>query len=128
MPVYEYRCDNGHGFDVVQSMSEDPVQTCEVCGAPVERVMHSPAVHFKGSGFYATDYAGKGETGAEASNGADKAGSGESKGDSGESKAGSADSTGDSGASSGDSSSGDSSSSKDSSSSADKAKTGTSAD
>jgi putative FmdB family regulatory protein len=56
MPVYEYRCTKGHTFEVVQSMSDDPLVTCEVCGAPVQRVMHSPAVHFKGSGFYNTDY------------------------------------------------------------------------
>jgi putative FmdB family regulatory protein len=59
MPIYEYRCLNGHTFEVIQSMSDDPVETCEVCGAPVERVFHPVAVHFKGSGFYTTDYAGK---------------------------------------------------------------------
>ena len=56
MPIYEYRCENGHTFEVIQSMSDDPVDTCEVCGAPVERVFHPVAVHFKGSGFYSTDY------------------------------------------------------------------------
>ena len=56
MPIYEYRCHNGHTFEVIQSMSDDPVETCEVCGAPVERVFHPVAVHFKGSGFYSTDY------------------------------------------------------------------------
>jgi putative FmdB family regulatory protein len=59
MPIYEYRCLNGHTFEVIQSMSDDPVGTCEVCGAPVERVFHPVAVHFKGSGFYTTDYAAK---------------------------------------------------------------------
>lgn len=59
MPTYEYRCENGHTFEVIQSMSDDPVQTCEVCGAPVERVFHPVAVHFKGSGFYTTDYKSK---------------------------------------------------------------------
>ena len=59
MPIYEYRCENGHTFDVLQSMSDDPVETCEECGAPVERVYHPVAVHYKGSGFYTTDYAGK---------------------------------------------------------------------
>jgi len=62
MPIYEYRCENGHNFEVIQSMSDDPVQACEVCGAPVERVFHPVAVHFKGSGFYSTDYAGKAKT------------------------------------------------------------------
>ena len=60
MPIYEYRCPNGHRFEVFQSMSDDPVTTCEECGAPVERVFHPIAVHFKGSGFYTTDYAKKG--------------------------------------------------------------------
>jgi putative FmdB family regulatory protein len=59
MPIYEYRCLNGHTFEVIQSMSDDPVGTCEVCGAPVERVFHPVAVRFKGSGFYSTDYAKK---------------------------------------------------------------------
>jgi putative FmdB family regulatory protein len=57
MPIYEYRCRNGHEFEVFQSMSEDPVSRCGECGAPVERVFHPVAVHFKGSGFYTTDYA-----------------------------------------------------------------------
>ena len=61
MPIYEYRCENGHNFEVIQAMSDDPVEACEVCGAPVERVFHPVAVHFKGSGFYSTDYAGKKE-------------------------------------------------------------------
>jgi putative FmdB family regulatory protein len=56
LPIYEYRCTNGHTFEVMQSMSDDPVAKCEVCGAPVERVFHPVAVHFKGSGFYTTDY------------------------------------------------------------------------
>jgi len=64
MPIYEYRCTNGHTFEVSQSMSDDPVETCEVCGAPVERVFHPIAVHFKGSGFYSTDYAKKAKAGA----------------------------------------------------------------
>ena len=60
MPIYEYRCPDGHTFEVFQSMSDDPVTVCEVCGKPVERVFHPIAVHFKGSGFYTTDYAKKG--------------------------------------------------------------------
>jgi putative FmdB family regulatory protein len=56
MPTYEYRCENGHTFDVMQRINDDPVQTCEECGAPVQRVFHPVAVHFKGSGFYNTDY------------------------------------------------------------------------
>jgi putative FmdB family regulatory protein len=56
MPTYEYRCDNGHTFEVMQRMTDPPVTTCEVCGAPVQRVFHPIAVHFKGKGFYNTDY------------------------------------------------------------------------
>jgi putative FmdB family regulatory protein len=68
MPIYEYRCEKGHTFEVMQSMSADPLTACEVCGAPVQKVLHAPAVHFKGSGFYNTDY-GKKKTGASASSG-----------------------------------------------------------
>jgi putative FmdB family regulatory protein len=56
MPIYEYRCEKGHTFEVLQRMSDDPVAKCEVCGAPVQRVFRPVAVHFKGSGFYNTDY------------------------------------------------------------------------
>ena len=66
MPIYEYRCANGHTFEVTQSMSDGPITACEVCGAPVERVFHPVAVHFKGSGFYTTDY-GRNRSGAGAS-------------------------------------------------------------
>jgi putative FmdB family regulatory protein len=86
MPIYEYRCNNGHVFEVFQSMSEDPVATCELCGAPVERVFHPVAVHFKGSGFYTTDYAKKGSAQA-ASDGGEKKPDSDSKSKS-ESKSG----------------------------------------
>ncbi len=56
MPIYEYRCEQGHTFEVMQRMNDDPVATCETCEAPVQRVFHPVAVHFKGSGFYNTDY------------------------------------------------------------------------
>ncbi|HEY2936719.1 MAG TPA: zinc ribbon domain-containing protein [Gaiellaceae bacterium] len=60
MPIYEYRCPNGHLFELFQRMTDEPPDRCEVCGAaPVERVLHPVAVHYKGSGFYTTDY-GKG--------------------------------------------------------------------
>ena len=75
MPIYEYRCDNGHHFDVMQKMTDGPVTECEDCGAPVQRVFHPVAVHFKGSGFYNTDYGTarrKRETAAAAESGADK--------------------------------------------------------
>jgi putative FmdB family regulatory protein len=56
MPIYEYRCEEGHTFEVMQRMSDDPVVTCQTCSARVHRVFHPVAVHFKGSGFYNTDY------------------------------------------------------------------------
>jgi putative FmdB family regulatory protein len=56
MPIYEYRCEHGHRFEVMQRMSDEPVASCETCEAPVQRVFHPVAVHFKGSGFYNTDY------------------------------------------------------------------------
>ena len=57
MPIYEYRCPNGHTFEAFQRMSDPPAEACEVCGAsPVEKVLFPVAVHFKGSGFYSTDY------------------------------------------------------------------------
>src|SRR4051812_18243353 len=74
MPIYEYRCENGHLFEVMQKMTDEPVTECEVCGAPVQRVFHPIAVHFKGSGFYNTDYGTakrKRETEKSASDGAD---------------------------------------------------------
>ena len=65
MPIYEYRCDNGHTFEVMQRMSDDALTECSICGAPVQRVFHPVAIHFKGSGFYNTDY-GKRKRGAAA--------------------------------------------------------------
>ena len=57
MPTYEYRCQNGHDFEVFQRMSEPPVEQCVQCGAPAERKLSAGAgVLFKGSGFYITDY------------------------------------------------------------------------
>jgi putative FmdB family regulatory protein len=82
MPIYEYKCENGHIFEVIQRITEEPLTKCEECGAPAARVLYSPAVHFKGSGFYNTDYGkkkGGGGNGASSSS----EGSSESKGDSG---------------------------------------------
>jgi putative FmdB family regulatory protein len=66
MPIYEYKCANGHVFDVIQRMTDEPLAECQECGAPAERVLHPVAVHFKGSGFYNTDY-GKKKGGANGS-------------------------------------------------------------
>ena len=59
MPIYEYRCERGHRFEVMQRMTDDPVSACTTCEAPVQRVFHPVAVHFKGKGFYNTDYGTK---------------------------------------------------------------------
>src|SRR5215468_1157117 len=57
MPIYEYKCPNGHLLEVFHGMNEPGPGKCEVCGAsPLERVLHPVAVHYKGSGFYSTDY------------------------------------------------------------------------
>ncbi|MGA8745234.1 MAG: FmdB family zinc ribbon protein [Solirubrobacterales bacterium] len=77
MPIYEYKCENGHVFDVIQKMSDEPLSECQECGAPAERVLHPVAVHFKGSGFYNTDY-GKKKGANSGSPGSE--GAGESKG------------------------------------------------
>ena len=89
MPIYEYRCPNGHTFEVFQKMSDAPVETCPTCGAgPVEKLLFPVAVHFKGSGFYSTDYGRKGRktakesadtTSGDKSSGGDKADKGSSE-------------------------------------------------
>ena len=57
MPTYEYKCPNGHLFEVFKRISDPPPERCEVCGAsPVETVLYPVPVHFRGSGFYSTDY------------------------------------------------------------------------
>jgi putative FmdB family regulatory protein len=63
MPIYEYRCERGHTFEVMQRMTDDPLTVCDEHGTPVQRVFRPVAVHFKGSGFYNTDY-GKKKSGA----------------------------------------------------------------
>jgi putative FmdB family regulatory protein len=79
VPIYEYRCPNGHLFERFQAMTAPAPENCDVCGAsPVELVLYPVAIHYKGSGFYTTDY-GKGKK-------AKKDGDGGSSG--GESKAG----------------------------------------
>ena len=61
MPIYEYRCPNGHTFERFQSMTAPAPEQCDVCGAsPLELVLYPVAIHYKGSGFYTTDY-GKGK-------------------------------------------------------------------
>ena len=71
MPLYEYKCDAcGHQFEKIQKFSDPPLEACERCGAPARKLMSSPAIQFKGSGWYITDYAKNKDT---------KAGSSETK-------------------------------------------------
>lgn len=116
MPIYEYKCDKGHAFEVTQRMADDPITVCATCGAPVQRVFHPIAVHFKGSGFHNTDYGTKkrnremkesAEKGADANDAKVKASSAEKSEKKTESSVAASDSS---------SSTGSSSSSKDSSS------------
>ena len=81
MPIYEYRCENGHVFEALQKMTDEPLTECEECGAPASRVLTPPAIHFKGSGFHNTDYKTKRSGG----NGGSSEG-GEKSGDSGSSE------------------------------------------
>jgi putative FmdB family regulatory protein len=76
MPIYEYRCPNGHTFELFQRFADEPIQVCEVCGAsPVVKVLYPAAVHFKGSGFYSTDYGKGGRKRKESTEGGSSSGS-----------------------------------------------------
>jgi putative FmdB family regulatory protein len=121
MPIYEYRCDNGHTFEVLQKMTDDPVSVCTTCEAPVQRVFHPVAVHFKGKGFYNTDYGTKrrnrelersGKSGSDSSDSSSSSSSSDSS-SSGDSKAKSTDSGSSSKAKDSGSSSGSSAKKKD---------------
>lgn len=98
MPIYEYRRPDGTTFDLQQSFSDDPLTVDPDTGVPVARVLHAPAVHFKGKGFYNTDYGTRNrqrETAAAAaeksSSSSDKASSEKSAGEKGSSEKGSSD-------------------------------------
>jgi len=81
MPIYEYKCPNAHLFEVFHGMTEPSPESCEVCGAsPLQRVLHPVAVHYKGSGFYSTDYGRKGKNAGK--DGGSSESSSDSKGDS----------------------------------------------
>jgi putative FmdB family regulatory protein len=88
VPIYEYKCENGHVFDVIQKMTDEALTECLECGAPAVRVLHSPAVHFKGSGFYNTDYGKKKKAGVNGGSSEDSSGDSKST-DSGSSESGS---------------------------------------
>ena len=101
MPIYEYKCPNGHLFEVFHGMTEPGPGVCEICGAaPLQIVLHPVAVHYKGSGFYSTDYGrkskqpskdgGSGDSGSSSGDGGSGSGSGDSSsGDSGSGDSGS---------------------------------------
>lgn len=76
MPLYEYECEAcGKRFEVIQKFSDPPVDVCKVCGkGPVRKLLSSPAIQFKGSGWYITDYAKKGKSDASSSTPAGKTG------------------------------------------------------
>jgi putative FmdB family regulatory protein len=100
MPLYEYKCPNGHLFEVIHGMTEASPEVCEICGAsPVRRVLFPVAVHYKGSGFYSTDYGRKGKKpqkdGASSSDSSSSGGDGGSSKDSGSSSSGDTASGGD---------------------------------
>lgn len=82
MPIYEYKCENGHVFDVIQKMTDEPLRECQECGAPASRVLSAPAIHFKGSGFHNTDYGTKRAGGNGGSEGGGESGSGSDSSDS----------------------------------------------
>jgi putative FmdB family regulatory protein len=101
MPIYEYKCPNGHLFEVFHGMTEPGPEKCEECGAsPLVVVLHPVAVHYKGSGFYSTDYGRKSKAATkEGSSSGSDSGSGSSEGSSGgsgSSDSGSSSSSGDS--------------------------------
>ena len=63
MPLYEYQCKKcKHKFEKIQKFSDRPIRKCPECGGPVEKIQHAPAVQFKGTGWYVTDYGGKGKS------------------------------------------------------------------
>jgi putative FmdB family regulatory protein len=97
MPFYEYRCKRGHTFEALQRMSDDPLTSCNTCDAEVQRVLHPVAVHFKGSGFYTTDYGrrkGGGDSTSTDGAGKDGAGKDSAKGEGGTGKRAKSDSSG----------------------------------
>jgi putative FmdB family regulatory protein len=106
MPIYEYKCPNGHLFEAFHGMMEPSPEVCEVCGAgPLQRVLHPVAVHYKGSGFYSTDYGRKskqpskdgGSSDGSSSSSEGGGGSGDSGSSSGSGESGSSGGSGESG-------------------------------
>ena len=87
MPLYEYECERcEHRFERIQKFSDPPVETCPKCGGPVHKLMSSPAIQFKGSGWYITDYARKDSAAAGTSDKGEKVGKSEGKTDKAETR------------------------------------------
>lgn len=93
MPLYEYECEQcSHRFEVIQKFSDAPISVCPKCGGPVQKLLSSPAIQFKGSGFYLTDY-GRGTGSKSESSANTKAGKNDSGGSTDSAKSDSATST-----------------------------------
>jgi putative FmdB family regulatory protein len=101
MPIYEYKRPDGSTFEVLQGFTDEPLERDPETGVPVERVLHAPAVHFKGKGFYNTDYgtrkrqrekSASGEKGASGESASSGGGESASKGANGASSSNSSDS------------------------------------
>lgn len=87
MPLYEYQCEScAHRFELIQKYSDLPPEACPACGGAVRKLFSSPAIQFKGTGWYITDYARKGGTGAGKDQGSSSASSGDASSSGGESK------------------------------------------
>jgi putative FmdB family regulatory protein len=84
LPLYEYHCDRDGRFEVIRRFSDPPLKKCPKCGGPVQRLPSAPAIQFKGTGWYVTDYAkksgGEGSKGEESSKGKDAGGEGKDAG------------------------------------------------
>jgi putative FmdB family regulatory protein len=82
VPTYEYKCPNGHVFEVFKRIADPPPEVCPVCGAsPVETILYPVPVHFRGSGFYSTDYGRGGRKRDRAKESATESGSDSGSGD-----------------------------------------------
>jgi putative FmdB family regulatory protein len=82
MPLYEYKCKKcGHRFERIQTYSAEDAKECPVCHGEVERLISAPAAHFKGSGFYSTDYAAKPPASSKSDSGSGSDGSSAGSGD-----------------------------------------------
>jgi putative FmdB family regulatory protein len=80
VPLYEYKCPKCGQFELIQKFSDAPLTVCPTCGREVQKLLSAPAIQFKGSGWYVTDYARKSSGGAGKGDGS-KAGEGAGKGD-----------------------------------------------